>query len=792
MRRVSRGLGGLFLAWVILALAACGGGGGGGGGGPPSTQVNATPPSKVSYSATGFTFTAGVVSSTLTPTSAGGAVTSWSINPALPPGMSFSTTDGSISGTPTAPAAAAQYVVTAQNSAGQSTANLTITVGAAPFVTLGHQGAIQQIRATATRVLSEDANGAWILWDYATAAIITSGNSGCTQIWTAQTTCHLTDNFVAPTGSEPGLMDIVGTTAVLATATGLEVRSTTDGHVLGTIAASGTWWRLATDGSYITAGSTTGLSAWSISGQLLFSHAGDYSKAPPFAGPGLVSVGDGPAGANVIETIAVPSGTSSVGPQFNGTFSSWFADSASFITVAGSTDLIYSSAGVQQGAVTSMNELIGGTPVGLGNWVWSLNPLQGSINVYPATGTTAGTAPTVNFTFNWSARTFVSGQTIGVLSLGSNTMSMIDFSGTIPVRTDYTSSVYLGFGSSLEFGTPYAVVSPSQWLLGTEYGLLVDGASLGTTPRLFGSGAGWSIAAGTGHFAVATASGNIFCYNSATLALEGQIPYFASKVALSADGTLLVADGAGQKFGQDDMVVYSLTGGAPSLLYTWSYTNITGPRDVQLSASGTVLVQVTSAFPAVGYDMEASAPTGGSQIFSTPVDFVSVPARISPDGTLIAYSNVVAGVGNPPSTIPGSTLLQNGTLVTAFSGLVSGWLDNSRLVVNNYTHDAGNNIVYSGCTLYGPNGLSTGGACALPNAVYEFQPVPLPPDEVLPAVNDRIYVPATNQILSVSTGSVVWASGDPDTWALSDQPVSGVTGSRVIFVSGIDVVAQSY
>lgn len=55
-------------------------------------------------------------------------MTSYSISPALPTGLSFSTTTGVISGTPTAITATASYMVTATNSGGLTNATVTITI----------------------------------------------------------------------------------------------------------------------------------------------------------------------------------------------------------------------------------------------------------------------------------------------------------------------------------------------------------------------------------------------------------------------------------------------------------------------------------------------------------------------------------------------------------------------------------------------------------------------------------------------------------------------------------------
>ena len=85
-------------------------------------------PPAISYSPSTNTYTVGTSISSLTPTNTGGAATTYSIGTTLPAGLSFSTTTGVISGTPTAVTSTATYTVTATNSAGSGTATVTITV----------------------------------------------------------------------------------------------------------------------------------------------------------------------------------------------------------------------------------------------------------------------------------------------------------------------------------------------------------------------------------------------------------------------------------------------------------------------------------------------------------------------------------------------------------------------------------------------------------------------------------------------------------------------------------------
>ena len=90
--------------------------------------VNAIIPSSLDYDPDSFTLTNGTAMTSVTPTVSGGAVTSWSISPSLPSGLSFDTSDGTISGTPTALSTNTTYTVTATNTGGSDTATVTITV----------------------------------------------------------------------------------------------------------------------------------------------------------------------------------------------------------------------------------------------------------------------------------------------------------------------------------------------------------------------------------------------------------------------------------------------------------------------------------------------------------------------------------------------------------------------------------------------------------------------------------------------------------------------------------------
>jgi hypothetical protein len=87
-------------------------------------------PSGLSYMPAMISGTVGTPIANLTPAITGAQIT-YSIDPALPTGLSIERTTGVISGTPSVTAASAIYTVTATNTAGSTTTTLTVAVVAA-------------------------------------------------------------------------------------------------------------------------------------------------------------------------------------------------------------------------------------------------------------------------------------------------------------------------------------------------------------------------------------------------------------------------------------------------------------------------------------------------------------------------------------------------------------------------------------------------------------------------------------------------------------------------------------
>jgi len=91
---------------------------------------NLEPPSRLTYSTNPAVYTRGTAITPNAPTSSGGEVESYSVQPPLPAGLTLDPSSGVVSGTPGAMAATASYTITARNAAGQTTASLSIAVNA--------------------------------------------------------------------------------------------------------------------------------------------------------------------------------------------------------------------------------------------------------------------------------------------------------------------------------------------------------------------------------------------------------------------------------------------------------------------------------------------------------------------------------------------------------------------------------------------------------------------------------------------------------------------------------------
>lgn len=111
---------------------------------PAFTLSSSSETRTVNTAATGFTIN-----------STGGTIASFAISPSSPAGMSFNTTTGAFTGTPTSVTSATSYTVTATNASGSATATFTLTVSAEELAEQAAQAAAA--RDAAARAASEAA-----------------------------------------------------------------------------------------------------------------------------------------------------------------------------------------------------------------------------------------------------------------------------------------------------------------------------------------------------------------------------------------------------------------------------------------------------------------------------------------------------------------------------------------------------------------------------------------------------------------------------------------------------------
>ena len=112
--------------------------------------VNDQSPTQFSYAAGTATYIVNAPITENDPSSAGGIVTSYTVNPALPAGLSLSTTTGDITGTPTTLTPLAKYTVTATNTGGTAIAVLAITVSPASSAPLAAPAGLAYSTGNAT------------------------------------------------------------------------------------------------------------------------------------------------------------------------------------------------------------------------------------------------------------------------------------------------------------------------------------------------------------------------------------------------------------------------------------------------------------------------------------------------------------------------------------------------------------------------------------------------------------------------------------------------------------------
>jgi hypothetical protein len=501
--------------------------------------------------------------------------------------------------------------------------------------------------------------------------------------------------------------------------------------------------------------------------------SGDYSKAQTFAAAGQVQIAGGPAGASVIETVTVPNGDDTISPGFSGQFASWFVDGQHFLTNLSTTYWVYSASGTQTGIQSFPNVV---QVTGQGNYVWTVTQIiqtvamGGSydrVDLYALTGG----APVSSYSVSSISTYVASGNLIGAFAGGQPEVTILDLSGSTPARTDANIA-------PLAKSTAFAAVPGSGWVVGNNWGALLDGASLSSVPRFFGYGKATDIAAGANTAAVATASGKILVFDLSTDKETGTIDFLASKLQMSSDGTVLAAaplDEWSQYLPDRTINLYALPSlqVTDSIPYTYNTSGTPFLTDFSLSRSGMVLGQALWTETTDTTTLQFSDVPSNQALWSE--NWVkNRPIVLSPDGTLLADWTTWYADGSAVTNI-----YKNGRLLTAVPAAGVGWIDNDHLLASTYTWDASTRTVqFSGSTIYSSSGsvISTLPATALPSFLNAPPQFP---------TSNTVYDTLSNTVYSLMDGSVLWKGPPSERGAVA-------SASRIVFQNGANLTVSSY
>lgn len=644
---------------------------------------------------------------------------------------------------------------------------------------LGHAVSIVLLWQSGDRILSEDSDGHWILWDVTHRSQVASGDVTSSS---SGISLALPEDASGNGGTQALGVDLVGTTVAVPTPTSITLLSAVDGHTLHTIAlASGLIanYGLASDGSYVWVASPSSLEAWSTAGKVLANRQGNYFGSQIFAAPTELRVAESPVAD--LEIVSTVNGSSKVALRTNSlpsSFESWFVDGNHFLTLlvqdgatgVTSTITVYSAAGVKQSEATLPFDT--GFVVGQGAYYWTT---EGNSNAPPEVfGVGGGTAPV--WTPPQETNTAV-GVAVGVgnqlaFSEDNNALHILDLSGAKVVETVVNFPVEGPGFFAADFAGNWSVSS------GSGGSLVYDGATaIGPNgPQSLDCGRVTSVAgAPTGKVGISVEAGQVLYVdlNASPRALVASLAFVAGKVALSNDGSLLGALGP-------TLRVFDMPSGASQDIFALQ----NGAVDFSLSGVGTTVGLTTQRFEAtvnknIYTRRLADVATGATFLtdaFQLSPNFRgSPPIALSPDGTLAAMCDFAS---ESPTASATTNIFSGGRIVGTAQGYPVGWLDNERLVVNAFEGlDGSPNVaLYAGTFI-----------CDAQGAVIASLPVPGEIDGfTVLGGGTQIYDAETNTIYNVSSGSVAWTSSD------SPQSLGDVAGNFVVMANDHQVLVETH
>jgi hypothetical protein len=351
---------------------------------------------------------------------------------------------------------------------------------------------------------------------------------------------------------------------------------------------------------------------------------------------------------------------------------------------------------------------------------------------------------------------------LGLLGHTSSEVAIVDLSGASPVVTQHDTP-YVNL-------TAFAANSTTDWVFGNVRGVMFGEIPVAGAPQRYSHGAAMDIAGSTQRFAIATAAGSIFFYDSATLTQEGELDFRSNRLDLSADGTVLLAQAtdADSQYSPDRTVrIFGLPAGNTIDDRPYDVTMPPYPADAMLSLSGTVVGEVK--------DQHFVTLVDGTPVFTEPLApapggfggaFPYRKLHISPSGARFTISNGEPVVGTT------TNLRTAAALVGAAPGVSVGWIDDSRVLLNRYRDQAGIPR-YDGVNIVNNIGVLVASP-PLPE-IGRFQTV----------TANTIYSPQRNAIYDLTTGNPTWLNALP-----IDREVGEVAGANVVFATANFVRAE--
>jgi hypothetical protein len=514
-------------------------------------------------------------------------------------------------------------------------------------------------------------------------------------------------------------------------------------------AVTGRQMDVAPDGSSVMSWTGTTVAAWQRNGTLLFNHTLSGTIQGTGGIWGVVILADRvlavtSANSNTrLETVLLPSGTSSVSNPLEGTFDRWFLDGSHFSMVFGGATRIYDTTATQ---VDSTNNSY---TVGWGDKIVQVSGASVQVFRLGALGT-----PIFQKTYN-NAQSYVDPSVTAAAAAiiitgptgydGPYTLVRLD-------RPDVVEETYDLF-AVLGNGAPW-FDRTGHWVVELGHGAVYDSYNASSLANPYALSCGQTLLRGgsTGKAALVTAAGTILLDTSGgKLAVVGTIRKLAANAEFVGDGSKLALVSTGPSLqatsappvSEQALRTYDATTG--SLL-----SKLDGVTDVGVSADGSKL------FVRMGSSDEET-DLSGTAIFTDQGH--STALRLSPTGKGVAAVDGPTGVQTPPAT----RIYLSGTYQGSIGASVAGWISEAQVIGNTYMFEPRVGIVWTGGAVFDLSGnvvksvtlpVSQPPSIGPTNGYFTDQIFGL---RLLPT--GHVFFRSHNQIRDVVADTAVWTDG---------------------------------